>query len=175
MNPVFYTTISTGFGGILIVDQKPVSGAHGFGGEIANTIIKRDGDKVNYLNAGAVENEVSGTALLRKYKEKTGNDVAHAGVIFDLAVEGDEISKEIVENFERDLGQFYAAVSCVCDPEVFVLGGGVMHSKDIFLPKVVEHFKEMSHEGVADTKFLEAELEEPGIVGAAMLAKYYGF
>ncbi|MBR2545955.1 MAG: ROK family protein, partial [Erysipelotrichaceae bacterium] len=66
LKTVFYTTISTGIGGVLIVDGKAVSGKHGFGGEIANIIIDRNRDKVNYLNVGAIENEASGTALTRK-------------------------------------------------------------------------------------------------------------
>ena len=56
MQYVFYTTISTGIGGCLVVDGKTVSGKHGFGGEVANIIIDRNREKVNYLNVGAIEN-----------------------------------------------------------------------------------------------------------------------
>ena len=39
LKTVFYVTISTGIGGVLVEDGKTVSGKHGFGGEIANIII----------------------------------------------------------------------------------------------------------------------------------------
>ena len=39
LNTVFYVTISTGIGGVLVVNGKTVSGMHGFGGEVANIII----------------------------------------------------------------------------------------------------------------------------------------
>ena len=171
---VFYTTISTGIGGCLVVDGKTVSGKHGFGGEVANIIIDRNRERVNYLNVGAIENEASGTGLKRKYEKKSGMSVEHTGVVFDLAEQGDEIAKECVAEYEKDLGQYFATIACVCDPDIFILGGGMMKSADKFLPGVIEQYKAMSHMAVHDTPFVLAGLEEPGIVGAAMLPKSHG-
>ncbi len=175
LSTVFYVTISTGIGGVLVVDGKTVSGKHGFGGEIANIIIDRDREKVNYLNVGAVENEASGTAITRKGKAAFGDDkIAHAGHVFDLAAEGNEKALEIKAGMERDLGQLFATIACVCDPDIFIIGGGMTKSADRFLPGVIENFKAMSHTAVHDTPFVIAGLEEPGIVGAAMLPKSQG-
>ncbi len=93
---VFYTTISTGIGGCLVVDGKTVSGKHGFGGEVANIIIDRNRERVNYLNVGAIENEASGTGLKRKYEARTGVSIEHTGVVFDLAGQGDPAAQECV-------------------------------------------------------------------------------
>ena len=169
MQYVFYTTISTGIGGCLVVDGKTVSGKHGFGGEVANIIIDRNREKVNYLNVGAIENEASGTGLKRKYEKMSGERIAHTGVVFDRALAGDEFAKAAVAEFEKDLGQYFATVACVCDPDIFILGGGMMKSADKFLPGVIEQYKAMSHTAVHDTPFVIAGLEEPGIIGAAML------
>ncbi len=172
---VFYVTISTGIGGVLVVDGKTVSGKHGFGGEIANIIIDRDRKEVNYLNVGAIENEASGTAITRKGREAfPGKDVPHAGIVFDLAKNGDEKAIEIIRNMERDLGQLFATIACVCDPDMFVIGGGMTKSAEKFLPGVIENFKAMSHTAVHDTPFVISKLEEPGIVGAAMLPVSHG-
>ena len=46
--------------------------------------------KQGALNPGAVEGEISGTALTRKGKEAKGDLVKHAGDVFKLAAEGDE-------------------------------------------------------------------------------------
>ena len=137
---VFYTTISTGIGGCLVVDGKTVSGKHGFGGEVANIIIDRNREKVNYLNVGAIENEASGTGLKRKYEQLSGERIAHTGVVFDRALAGDEIAKKVKAEYEKDLGQYFATIACVCDPDIFILGGGMMKSADKFLPGVIEQY-----------------------------------
>ena len=171
---VFYTTISTGIGGVLVVDGKTVSGKHGFGGEVANIIVDRNREKVNYLNVGAIENEASGTGLVRKYETRKGEKIPHAGVVFDRAEAGDEVAKACVEEFEKDLGQYFATIACVCDPDMFVIGGGMMKSADKFLDGVIAQYKAMSHDALHDTPFVLAGLEEPGIIGAAMLPKSNG-
>lgn len=170
LSTVFYVTISTGIGGVLVVDGKTVSGKHGFGGEIANIIIDRNREKVNYLNVGAIENEASGTAITRKGREAfPDKDVPHAGAVFDLADAGDEKAIAIIDGMKKDLGQLFATIACVCDPDIFIIGGGMTKSADKFLPGVVEQFKAMSHQAVHDTPFVIATLDEPGIIGAAML------
>lgn len=172
---VFYVTISTGIGGALIVDGKTVSGKHGFGGEIANIIIDRNREKVNYLNVGAIENEASGTAITRKGQTQIQDaKIEHAGHVFDLAATGHLKAKQIVEDMAKDLGQMFATIACVCDPDVFIIGGGMMKSSDKFLPLVIENFKAMSHTAYHDTSFVIAQLDEPGIVGAAMVPMSQG-
>ncbi|MBQ3385310.1 MAG: ROK family protein [Erysipelotrichaceae bacterium] len=174
LKTVFYTTISTGIGGVLIVDGKAVSGKHGFGGEIANIIIDRNREKVNYLNVGAIENEASGTALTRKGRQVFGDKIKHAGNVFDLANKGDPDAVKIIDDIAKDLGQLFATIACVCDPDIFIIGGGMMQSAESLMPGVIKNFKEMSHAALADTKFVIAGLEEPGVVGAAMLPVSYG-
>lgn len=175
LNTVFYVTISTGIGGVLVVNGKTVSGMHGFGGEVANIIIDRNREKVNNLNAGAIENEASGTAITRKGKAALGEErIAHAGQVFDLAAEGNEKAKEIADQAIDDLGQFFATVCCVCDPEMFIIGGGVTKSADKWLSGVIEAYKKYSHTAVHDTPFVIAGLEEPGVVGAAMVPLSHG-
>ncbi|MBR3348621.1 MAG: ROK family protein, partial [Solobacterium sp.] len=112
--------------------------------------------------------------LKRKYEKLSGETVEHTGVVFEKAEEGDEIAKKVVAEYEQDLGQYFATIACVCDPDIFILGGGMMKSADKFLPGVIEQYKAMSHTAVHDTPFVLAGLEEPGIVGAAMLPKSQG-
>ncbi len=168
---VYYVTISTGIGGGLVVNGECISGKHGFGGEIANIIIDRNRSKVNYLAVGAVENEASGVAIRRKANEAGTREYAHAGEVFEAAKQGDENAKTVVENATQDLAQLFATLACAVDPDIFVLGGGVMKSSDLFLPKVIEKFKSISHTQLHDEVFVLASLEEPGVIGAAMLPK----
>ncbi len=167
---VFYVTISTGIGGVLVVDGKAVSGMHGFGGEIANMIVDRNREKINYLNVGAIENEASGTAITRKARSLMPElNIEHAGTVFQLSEEGNPTAKKIVNQVEEDLGQMFSMISTVCDPNMFIIGGGITKSADIFLPGLIENFKKFSHDAVKDTPFSIAKLEEPGVIGAAMI------
>ena len=84
---------------VIEVDGKVVSGKHGHAGEIANLIIDRNRAKVNHLNAGAVECEASGTAITRKGKEIFGEEIEHAGHVFDKARQGDEKALEMHKKY----------------------------------------------------------------------------
>lgn len=174
-DPVYYVTISTGIGGAMIVDGKVVSGKHGHAGEIANLIIDRNRKKINHLNAGAVECEASGTAITRKGQEMFGSSIEHAGHVFDLARNGDEKALKIVNDMAYDIAMAFSYIAHVVDPEVFVIGGGVMtKAKDVFFEKLEEYYRTLIHPGMQPVKLVEAELEEPGIIGAAMLPKSRG-
>ena len=166
---VYYVTISTGVGGALIIDNKVISGQNGHAGEIGNICIDRGRKKYNILNAGAVENEESGTAITRKGKAVFGEQISHAGDIFDLARSGDEKALKIVDDMSYDLAMMFSAIGHVVDPHVFVVGGGVMKGKDVFFDKMEKYYRSMIHEGMQSVVFREARLEEPGIAGAAML------
>ena len=171
---VYYATVSTGIGGALVVNQRVIAGRNGHAGEIANIIIDRNRKKINYLNTGAVENEASGTALTRKGKEVFGDEaIQHAGDVFDLARKGNEKALEICDEMAYDLAVMFSVIAHVVDPEVFVVGGGVMKGKDVFFEKMESYYRTLIHKGMQTVQFKEAELEEPGIVGAAMLPSSY--
>ena len=49
-----------------------------------------------------------------------------------------------------------------------------MKSKDVFWDKMIQYYKPMVHVGMQDVIFAEAMLDEPGLVGAAMLPMSFG-
>ncbi len=166
---VYYTTVSTGVGGALVVNGQLVSGKNGYAGEIANIITDRAGKKHNHLNAGAVENDASGTAIGRIGKERIGEHITAAKDVFDLARQNDPIALDICDKMAKDLAIMFSSIAHVVDPYVIVMGGGVMKAKDCFYEKMQEYFKEMVHPPMQSIEFKEAMLDEPGVVGAAML------
>lgn len=167
---VYYVTISTGIGGALVIDKNVISGQNGHAGEVGNISIDRNRKKYNVLNVGAVENEASGTAITRIGKETFGEQIENAGDVFVLAKEGNEKAMEIVENMSYDLAMMFSTIAHIVDPHVFVVGGGVMKAKDVFFDKMEKYYRDMIHVGMQPVVFKEAQLDEPGIVGAAMLA-----
>jgi len=168
---VYYVTISTGIGGALVVDGRLVSGGRGHAGEIGNIIVKNNGYKYGGLNPGAAEGEASGTAITRKGKELLGEDVVkHAGNVFELAAQGNVTAQGIVDEVISEWATLFANIAHTVDPYVFVVGGGVMKSKEYFFDRLVEQFNAKIHVGMrGHIQFLAPKIEDCGAIGAAML------
>ena len=49
---VYYISISTGIGGATVIDQKLLSGFHGFAGEVGNVIVDPHYEAIGIMNAG---------------------------------------------------------------------------------------------------------------------------
>lgn len=166
---VYYTTISTGIGGALVINGKLVSGKSGYAGEVGNIIVDPHRQPFNNLNPGASESEASGRAMIRKGQEIFGDKVESARDIFELFEQGDPQAVALIDQMTTDLAVMFSSVALVVDPHIFVLGGGVMKSKELWMPMMVEKFKSFVHPGMRDVMFKEAQCDEPGIRGAAML------
>ena len=153
----------------MIVNGKLISGKSGYAGEVGNLIVDRYREPFNNLNPGASESEASGRALTRKGQAIGGDKIETAKEVFDLYVDGDPKAIELVENMTTDRAVMFSHIAHIVDPNMFILGGGVMKTKELWLDKMVEKFKCYVHPGMRDVVFTEAELDEPGIIGAAML------
>ncbi len=172
LDSVYYVTVSTGIGGAFVYDGKLISGKHGCAGELCNMVVDKNRKALNGLNPGALENEASGTALTRKGKELFGDHIEHAGHVFDLARANNEKALEIIDQMAYDIALALSFVSYSCDPEIFVFGGGVTtKAKELFMDKMITYYNTLVFDVMKTVKFKEAVLDEPGIVGAAMLTK----
>lgn len=172
---VYYVTISTGIGGALCVDGKVISGRKGYAGEVGNLIIDPYREPFNNLNAGASESEASGRALTRKGQAVFGEDkIEHAGDVFALYEKKDPEAVKLVDQMTTDLAVLFSHIALITDPHMFVIGGGMTKSKEYWWDAMIEKFQARVHGGMRDVIFAEAELAEPGIVGAAMLPLSHG-
>lgn len=168
---VYYVTISTGIGAALVVDGKVVSGGRGHAGEVGNMIVNPGGFVFGSLNAGAAEAEASGTAITRKGRELLGEQcVHHAGDVFSLAAKGNPEAQKLVDQTIDYWSTMFANIAHTCDPYCFVLGGGVMKSKDYFMDELSKQFNAKIHIGMrGHIPLLLADLKDCGAIGAAML------
>ena len=169
-NNLYYLTISTGVAGAMILDGKVLSGFHGHGGEIGNAIIDPSREPINGLNPGAAESWVSGPAIVREANKACNQQFKHAGQVFEAA-KTDPNANAVIENFKNDLAILLANVCFVCDPEMILIQGGVMKSGESFLNDVQERMRNLLFPGMRETTLANATIDEPGLVGAAMLAK----
>ena len=91
--------------------------------------------------------------------------------VFDLAKENDELSIKVIEKFSSILGRALSNIACICNPEVFVIGGGVSKAGDMLLNSIKKHYLENVFYATADTEFKLAILgNDAGIFGGAKLA-----
>lgn len=167
---VYFITVSTGIGGAFIVDGKLISGGRGHAGEIGNIIVKPGGYKQGALNPGAAEGECSGTAITRKGQALIGDSIKHAGNVFDLAAKGNKDAKMIADEAIDELSTLLADIAHTVDPHCFVLGGGVMKSRDYFWDDLNKQFNSKIHVGMRNhIPLLLKKIDDCGAIGAAML------
>ena len=173
-------TLGTGVGGGIIVDGKIVTGAHGAGGEIGHACVEpEETESCNCGNKGCLEQLASATGIVRIGKkimaENTAETKLHldnfsAKTIFDAYKEGDSVAKQIVDKFAEYLGTALAVFTCVVDPEVIVIGGGVSKAGQPLIDAVAGYYKEHAFISCKDTPIVLAKLDnDAGIYGAAKL------
>lgn len=172
---VYFITHSTGIGGALIINNKIHSGHKGYAGEIANVIVDPNAKQYpNYahLNKGGVESVASGTAIGLIGTDLIGETATSSRKVFDLFKNGDPKAKEIIDKMCKDFATCIADISAICAPDCFVIGGGCAKSHDLYFDILTDYYKKMAHPIMREVPIKLAELEEPGVVGAAMLVKY---
>ena len=173
-------TLGTGVGGGVIVNGRPLVGAHGAGGEIGHLCVNyEETEHCGCGKTGCLEQYASATGiarLARKRLEKDDADTVLRGrhlsakSVFDALKEGDKVAEEIVEEFGEYLGHALANLAAVTDPAVIVIGGGVSRAGEILLGYVEKNFQKKAFFSNKDTEFVLATLgNDAGICGAAKL------
>ena len=161
---VVMVTLGTGVGGGVIIDGKIVPGFHGAAGELGH-IPTREGETecCGCGKKGCLEQYASAngfTRITRQYLEENPNvktvlrdaPELNSKVIFDAAKAGDEAALHMVDEVGKILGKALAAISCVADPQVFVLGGGMSKSGPILTDSIEKYFREYAFHASRETE-----------------------
>ena len=170
-NYVQFFTVSTGLGAGFVINKEIYHGAHGFGNEVANCVMMKDGPSHGSIIPGGIEAISSGTAITSR-AVKAGLDVKHAGEVNDLAKAGNEVAKQIMDDAKEYLANFIGVVYGYADPEIVILGGSVPLKIDGFVEEVEALAKERVYEIMKPyVKVRKSTLnEDSGLIGAAYLA-----
>ncbi len=141
-------TIGTGIGGGLILRGELYRGAIGAAAELGHVVIDFNGPPCqgNCPNYGCVETFASGTALareaLRIARERSDSGLALAlaegrelagPLVTELAHDGDPAAIEALELIGSRLGIAIASLVNILNPEVVVIGGGVIAAGELLL------------------------------------------
>lgn len=177
---IVMVTLGTGVGGGIIINGKMLAGTTGAGGEIGHMHIEDNETKAcGCGNKGCLEQYASATGIsniakkmLAEYKGATVLTEADtsAKAVFDGVKAGDELCKEVANEFGRYLGKGLAIIASTINPEAFVIGGGVSKAGNILIDYIVPSFEKYVFKGAKNTKMLLATLgNDAGMYGAAKL------
>ena len=136
-------TIGTGFGSAVLIDNKILRGKHSLAGNLGGHItIKYDGEPCNCGNVGCLESVASTWALPGKIKRHELFESSRLKqeprldfeAIFRLAAQNDELAGIVRDDAVKAWGFGVINLVHAYDPEVVIIGGGIMKSKDFILP-----------------------------------------
>jgi glucokinase len=186
-NDAVVITIGTGIGGGLILHGRLYRGTIGAGAELGHTVIDLDGPECqgNCHNRGCLEALASGTALAQEARRIAGtradSGLARAlaegreltgPLITELAHDGDPAALEALELVGRRLGVGIANFVNIFNPQVVVVGGGVIGAGELLLaPARQEMLARALSPSRDEVRVVAARFGvEAGMVGAAALA-----
>ena len=177
--------IGTGVGGSIVLNGQIVRGASGYGGEVGHMAVEPDGRPCFCGSRGCLKTYLSGPDLaaqarealavapLARYRALAGDDVLaiRAEHVFQAAREGDAPAQVIVERAARILGIALGNLINALNPELILLGGGVMAAADLLLGPAREWARRYAFASAfAAAKIELATLDkQSGIKGAAAL------
>lgn len=180
-------TIGTGIGGGLILGGEIYRGSTGAGAELGHVAIQLDGPACqgNCPGHGCVETLASGTALGREGRAAAeshpdsalGKLLAGGGKIDGKAVtvaaqEGDETAIGVFDLVGGRLGVALAGFANIFEPEVIVIGGGVIAAGELLLAPARRELEARALRPMNRTPVVPAELgEDAGMIGAAAMAR----
>lgn len=180
--------LGTGIGAGIILDGKLYRGFNRTAGEIGHMVLEVGGPKCGCGNKGCFEALASRNAIFRRIEaalkdghktvltELLGPDLENlrSGDLRKAIKRGDKLVERIVEEAAEYTGIAVANVINLLNPEVIVIGGGVMDAlEDEMLAIIVETAHDYAMNGTTEgIEILASRLgDEAGITGGAVLAR----
>ncbi|WP_339800886.1 ROK family protein [Paenibacillus sp. FSL R5-0744] len=139
-NQSIYITVSSGIGCGIILDKKIIQGAHGYAGEIGSMIISDSKRNHSTLYNGTLESLCSGIALEAECKFLYGID-ATSSLLFERYHMGDLQAIEVIDRWVEYFSNAIVSLMQTIDPNIFVIGGAVIHHNQWLIDRVIESAK----------------------------------
>ena len=173
-------TVGTGVGGGIILDGKLWRGVDGSAAEIGHMCVDPFGGVACTCGSrGCLEVFASATAIVRmtrearpRYPDSVLQGVADltAETIFEVGQQGDELALEIFRRMGVYLGIGLANLINILNPEIIVIGGGVVNGWALFEKHMHQQVEERAFP-LLRVKIVRAKCgDDAGLLGAARLA-----
>ena len=179
-------TLGTGVGSGIVIDGKVVYGHDGFAGELGHVnVMRNNGRLCGCGKTGCLETYASATGVARSAREILETSTKESLLrnipvesitskdVFDAAMQGDEVAKEIFNYTGKILGEAFADFVAFSAPEAIVLFGGLSKAGDLILNPIKENMeKNLLPIWRGKVKVLFSELKEAdaAVLGASALA-----
>ena len=181
-------TLGTGIGSGIVVNGQLYRGWMGAGAEIGHMVVNADGPPCHghCPNYGCLEVMASGTALVRyvslAVSRRPDTPIGRAleegreltgPLVSELAAAGDPVACDALIAIGRNLGIGLANVVNIFNPEVVVVGGGVIGAGELLLEPAREEMRRRALSPNKDVVRVVAAAHGPdaGMVGAAIMAR----
>ena len=151
-------TIGTGVGGALYLNGELYHGASMSAGEVGYST----------LDGKNIEEVISARALVARAQTIFDDSTIDGYWLFEQAKAGNEKCQEIIDIFLDQLSQFIINSVSLINPEVVILGGGIMQQVDYLEERLAEKFNTFSNKFVLEqTQIKFASLgNKAGMYGA---------
>lgn len=180
--------VGTGIGGGIVIDGHLYSGFGHTAGEIGHMVLEVNGPKCGCGNKGCFEALASRTAIFQRIKagikdgQKTlltdmlGDDLddLRSGDLRKAIRRGDKFVDKVIEEAAEYIGIATANLINILNPEVVVLGGGVMEAlQDEMMSVIIETARDYAMAGaMKGVEIVASKLgDDAGITGGAVLAR----
>ncbi|MDE7159963.1 MAG: ROK family protein [Muribaculaceae bacterium] len=191
MKDFIMITLGTGVGSGIVVNGQMVYGHDGNAGELGHLVVKRNNGRVcGCGRTGCLEAYASATGVARTAREfleiRTEpsmlrsleiEDITSKDV-YDAAVAGDKLAKEIFDYTGKILGEACADMCAFSSPQAIILFGGLAKSGDLLMKPMREAFDNALfpvYKGKIKILISELKESDAAVLGASALgweAKY---
>jgi len=181
--------VGTGIGGGLILDGQLYRGTRYTAGEVGHMVLLADGPLCGCGKQGCAEALASRTAIEREIRaritagreslvpaimKEQEREVMSSSVIATALESGDTVVQEVMAQAEYYMGLLVANVVNLLDPQVIVLGGGVVERLDEAYVEPVREVAEQYYLNQQDKNEIHIVATQlggnAGVLGAAMMA-----
>jgi glucokinase len=165
LNDIVFLSVGTGIGAGILAGGQLIRGHSDIAGAVGWFALNPSRHEI-YRQVGCWEAEAAGPGLARRYGVSSAKEVVSA------AREGDASAIRAIEESAQYLGMGIANIVSILNPEMIVLGGGLMQAADLFLEPMRQVMAEWAQPISAKQVRIEVTRlgEDAGLLGAARLA-----
>jgi glucokinase len=167
----------TGLGGGIIINKKLYIG-QGFAGELGHIVVQKDGVLCNCGNHGCLESYASKKGIMSFLKqeidkgrtsvlqENIESNILKSSALFKAVKNKDELALEAMKQFEEYLGMGIGIIMNIFNPDVIVIGGGIIETfGDTLLEEVKIYAKKNALPGMyKNSKIISSKLKDNAVI-----------
>ncbi len=171
--------VDSGVGAGIVIDGHVFSGTQGFSGEIGHCSVVANGPACPCGMHGCLEALVSGPAIVRAataaLESGEATSLRSVGSLDTAAVAGaaragDAVAQRIFATVGEHLGVGISYLVNILDPQMIVLGGGLMDAGDLLLEPTRASMARHSLKGARLPVVVSALGDDAGLIGAVFAA-----